>query len=98
MFCRYYLNGVDAYRLKLLLPLTQKRQDELAAQQLAELQLSGNDSNKTDISGSSQHPSVGESADAQNAAALRRDHDLSSDNASANSCSHHHDLKLDQKS
>ena len=40
---RYYLNGVDAFRLKLLLPMTQKRQDELAAQQLEELRVSDTD-------------------------------------------------------
>ncbi|KAK9824186.1 hypothetical protein WJX72_008406 [[Myrmecia] bisecta] len=33
---RYYLNGVDAYRLKLMLPL---RPDQLAAQQLHDLQV-----------------------------------------------------------
>ncbi|KAL3157945.1 hypothetical protein ABBQ32_012347 [Trebouxia sp. C0010 RCD-2024] len=37
---RYYLNGVDAFRLKLLLPLTQKRQDEIAAEELKQLSLS----------------------------------------------------------
>lgn len=37
---RYYLNGVDAFRLKLLLPLTQQRQDEMAAEELKQLSLS----------------------------------------------------------
>ena len=38
--CRYYLNGVDAFRLKLLLPLTQQQQDEIAARELERLSLS----------------------------------------------------------
>lgn len=37
---RYYLNGVDAFRLKLLLPLTQQQQDEIAAHELERLSLS----------------------------------------------------------
>lgn len=49
------MNGVDAYRLKLLLPMTQQRQDELAAQQLAELQLSGNDASIADERENMQH-------------------------------------------
>lgn len=40
LLLRYYLNGVDAFRLKLLLPLTQKRQDEIAAEELKQLSLS----------------------------------------------------------
>lgn len=36
---RYYLNGVDAFRLKLLLPLTQQQQDEIAARELERLSL-----------------------------------------------------------
>ncbi len=40
MHCRYYLNGVDAFRLKLLLPLTQQQQDEIAARELERLSLS----------------------------------------------------------
>ena len=40
MLHRYYLNGVDAFRLKLLLPLTQQRQDEIAAEELKQLSLS----------------------------------------------------------
>ena len=40
VYCRYYLNGVDAFRLKLLLPLTQQRQDEIAAQELQQLSMS----------------------------------------------------------
>ncbi len=40
MHCRYYLNGVDAFRLKLLLPLTQQQQDEIAARELEGLSLS----------------------------------------------------------
>ena len=35
--CRYYLNGADAFRLKLLLPLSEDRAESAAAQQLAEL-------------------------------------------------------------
>lgn len=31
--CRYYLNGDDAYRLKLLLPLALEREEELRVQQ-----------------------------------------------------------------
>lgn len=31
------MNGVDAFRLKLLLPLTQQRQGEMAAQELQQL-------------------------------------------------------------
>ncbi|DBA82808.1 hypothetical protein WJX77_011160 [Trebouxia sp. C0004] len=38
---RYYLNGVDAFRLKLLLPLTQQQQDEIAARELERLSLDG---------------------------------------------------------
>jgi len=38
--CRYYLNGVDAFRLKLLLPLTQQQQDEIAARELETLSVS----------------------------------------------------------
>jgi hypothetical protein len=34
------LNGVDAFRLKLLLPLTQQQQDEIAARELERLSLS----------------------------------------------------------
>ncbi|DBA82807.1 TPA: hypothetical protein ACH3X1_007033 [Trebouxia sp. C0004] len=41
---RYYLNGVDAFRLKLLLPLTQQQQDEIAARELERLSL-GNGGN-----------------------------------------------------
>lgn len=37
---RYYLNGVDAFRLKLLLPLTQQHQDEIAAEELNQMSLS----------------------------------------------------------
>ncbi len=37
--CRYYLNGADAFRLKLLLPLPEDRAESVAAQQLAELAL-----------------------------------------------------------
>ena len=33
--CRYYLNGADAFRLKLLLPLPEEKASALAAQQLA---------------------------------------------------------------
>ena len=40
---RYYLNGQDAYRLKLLLPLTPDQKEKRAAQQLAELSLHGGD-------------------------------------------------------
>ena len=40
MHCRYYLNGVDAFRLKLLLPLTQQQQDEIAARELETLSMS----------------------------------------------------------
>ncbi len=40
MHCRYYLNGVDAFRLKLLLPLTQQQQDEIAARELETLSVS----------------------------------------------------------
>ncbi len=40
MHCRYYLNGVDAFRLKLLLPLTQQQQDEIAARELETLSIS----------------------------------------------------------
>ena len=40
MQCRYYLNGMDAFRLKLLLPVTQQRQDEMAAEELKRLSLS----------------------------------------------------------
>ncbi|CAL5226939.1 g9821 [Coccomyxa viridis] len=36
---RYYLNGADAFRLKLLLPLPEDRAESVAAQQLAELAL-----------------------------------------------------------
>ncbi len=45
MHCRYYLNGVDAFRLKLLLPLTQQQQDEIAARELETMSISngGND-------------------------------------------------------
>lgn len=50
--CRYYLNGVDAFRLKLLLPLTQKQQDEIAARELERLSLSNGDKDST--AGSSQ--------------------------------------------
>ena len=35
--CRYYLNGADAFRLKLLLPLSQERLEEVTAQQLDSL-------------------------------------------------------------
>ena len=38
--CRYYLNGVDAFRLKLLLPVTQERLDEIAAEELKQMSLS----------------------------------------------------------
>ena len=34
---RYYLNGEDAFRLKLLLPLSQERLEEITAQQLQDL-------------------------------------------------------------
>lgn len=37
--CRYYLNGADAFRLKLLLPVTEKRKAQLAAQELEGLTL-----------------------------------------------------------
>ena len=43
MHCRYYLNGVDAFRLKLLLPLTQQQQDEIAARELETMSNGGND-------------------------------------------------------
>lgn len=33
MHARYYLNNADAYRLKLLLPLSEAAQQRLAAQQ-----------------------------------------------------------------
>lgn len=36
LFCRYYLSGTDAFRLKLLLPLPPER---LAAEQLYAMQL-----------------------------------------------------------
>ena len=45
--CRYYLNGVDAFRLKLLLPLTQQQQDEIAARELERLSLGNGDSDGT---------------------------------------------------
>ena len=35
--CRYYLNGADAFRLKLLLPLYEDRAENAAAQELAGL-------------------------------------------------------------
>ncbi|KAG2423450.1 hypothetical protein HXX76_015321 [Chlamydomonas incerta] len=35
---RYYLNGVDAYRLKLLLPLSEEKKAALAAAEAAELE------------------------------------------------------------
>ena len=38
---RYYLNGQDAYRLKLLLPLSEEQKEQRAAQQLADLSLHG---------------------------------------------------------
>ena len=47
MYCRYYLNGVDAFRLKLLLPLTQNQQDEIAARELERLSLSNGGSEDT---------------------------------------------------
>ncbi len=34
---RYYLNGADAFRLKLLLPLSEDAAEDAAAQELAEL-------------------------------------------------------------
>ena len=34
---RYYLNGADAFRLKLLLPLSEERAEDAAAQELAGL-------------------------------------------------------------
>ena len=34
---RYYLNGADAFRLKLLLPLSQQRLEALTARQLTSL-------------------------------------------------------------
>lgn len=39
------MNGVDAFRLKLLLPLTQQQQDEIAARELETMSISngGND-------------------------------------------------------
>ena len=40
---RYYLNGQDAYRLKLLLPLTPDQKEKRAAQQLTDLSLHGGD-------------------------------------------------------
>ena len=36
---RYYLNGEDAFRLKLLLPLSQQRLEEITAQQLDNLDM-----------------------------------------------------------
>lgn len=53
------MNGVDAFRLKLLLPMTQKRQDELAAQQLEELKLTETDANAShDIQNSNEFAGV----------------------------------------
>lgn len=40
MACRYYLNGADAFRLKLMLPLSPERAAEAAAEQLAMLSAS----------------------------------------------------------
>ncbi|KAK9805322.1 hypothetical protein WJX73_001730 [Symbiochloris irregularis] len=37
---RYYMNGVDAFRLKLLLPLSPEKEEELAAAQLHRVQVS----------------------------------------------------------
>lgn len=48
--CRYYLNGVDAFRLKLLLPITQERQDQIVAEELKQLSLSNGGAETTDDS------------------------------------------------
>ena len=40
--CRYYLNGADAFRLKLLLPLSQQRLETLTAKQLMTLGVAHN--------------------------------------------------------
>lgn len=74
---RYYLNGVDAFRLKLLLPLTQQRQDEIAAEELKQLSLR----NGTDDTSASSAPSADASKrdQPQNQQNQEKRHDL--DNA-----------------